>query len=139
MGLRSDGGALTCCHWAYAPAAESPSDAVTAEAARQLREYFAGRLREFSLPLAPAGTPFQLRVWEELARIPYGQTITYGELARRIGRPGACRAVAGACGANPLAIIIPCHRVVAANGIGGFAASLEAKSRLIALERESAG
>lgn len=105
------------------------------EACRQLEEYFAGRRREFSVPLAPEGTRFQRRVWDELARIPYGETISYRELARRSGNPKASRAVGGANGRNPLPVIIPCHRVIAADGsLGGYSSGLERKRELLALE-----
>jgi methylated-DNA-[protein]-cysteine S-methyltransferase len=106
------------------------------EATRQLESYFAGKLRDFRLELQPAGTPFQLAVWRELREIPYGHTISYGELARRIGQPGAARAVGLANGANPIAIIVPCHRVIGANGkLTGFGGGLEVKEKLLALER----
>ena len=85
-------------------------------AKRQLVEYFDGTRRDFDLPLAPHGTAFQCRVWEELRRISYGETISYGELARRIGKPTASRAVGAANGRNPLAIVVPCHRVIGADG-----------------------
>lgn len=104
------------------------------EAAGQLGAYFAGRLREFSLPLAPQGTPFQQRVWQELGRIPYGQTISYGELARRVGCRAA-RAVGQANGRNPLPIVIPCHRVIAADGtLGGYSGGTDVKRTLLELE-----
>lgn len=103
----------------------------------QLREYFAGKRREFELPLAPEGTEFQLRVWRALRAIPYGDTISYGELARRIGNPRAARAVGLANGANPLPIIVPCHRVIGANGaLAGFGGGVEVKRALLALEGE---
>lgn len=106
------------------------------EAARQLAAYFAGERKEFSLPVKPAGTPFQLAVWRELCRIPYGQTISYGELARRIGQPTASRAVGLANGANPIPIVIPCHRVIGANGkLTGFGGGIDVKEKLLALER----
>ncbi len=106
------------------------------EAARQLRAYFEGELREFDLPLAPGGTAFQRRVWSELRRIPHGETISYGELARRIGQPNASRAVGLANGANPIAIVIPCHRVIGSTGkLTGFGGGLDVKARLLALER----
>ena len=109
------------------------------EAKRQLREYFEGERRDFELPLAPAGTPFQLRVWEELRRIPYGETISYGELARRIGRPTASRAVGAANGRNPLAIVVPCHRVIGADGtLTGYGGGLPVKETLLAHERRVA-
>jgi methylated-DNA-[protein]-cysteine S-methyltransferase len=114
---------------------EANSGAV-AEAVAQLRQYFAGRRAEFDLPLAPQGTPFQLAVWRELRKIPYGQTISYGELARRIGNPKASRAVGSANGANQIPIVIPCHRVIAAGGkLGGFGGGLPVKEALLAHER----
>lgn len=106
------------------------------EAIRQLRAYFAGELEEFDLPLAPEGTPFQQQVWQELCRIPYGETISYGELARRIGNPNASRAVGLANGSNPIPIIIPCHRVIGSNGkLTGYGGGLPIKEKLLALER----
>jgi methylated-DNA-[protein]-cysteine S-methyltransferase len=110
------------------------------EAARQLRAYFARELREFNLALSPAGTAFQLGVWRRLREIPYGETITYAELARRIGNPKACRAVGLANGANPLPIVVPCHRVIGSNGkLTGFGGGLPVKAKLLALERPEAG
>lgn len=103
---------------------------------RQLEAYFQGRLRAFDLPIAPRGTPFQLRVWAELRRIPYGRTISYGELARRLGDPKLTRAVGAANGANPISIIIPCHRVIGADGsLVGYGGGLDVKRGLLALER----
>ena len=114
---------------------ESPRGPV-AEAVRQLREYFAGKRTGFDLPLAPQGTEFQRSVWRQLQEIPYGETISYGELARRVGNPKASRAVGSANGANPLPIVIPCHRVIAANGtLGGFGGGLPTKQVLLALEQ----
>ncbi len=102
----------------------------------ELGEYFAGDRRVFSVPLAPAGTPFQLRVWRALLEIPYGDTTSYGELARRLGQPTASRAVGLANGSNPLPVIIPCHRVIGANGaLTGYGGGLPIKQRLLALER----
>lgn len=113
---------------------ESRSGPVPA-AARQIEEYFARKRRAFQLPLAPEGTPFQQRVWRELQRVPYGKTTSYGEIARRLGDPGASRAVGAANGANPIPIIIPCHRAVGADGgLTGFAGGLEVKAKLLALE-----
>ncbi len=107
-----------------------------ADAVRQLRAYFEGRLREFDLPLAPEGTPFQRRVWDELRKIPYGQTISYGELARRISNRNGSRAVGLANGANPISIIIPCHRVIGSNGkLTGYGGGLKNREWLLALER----
>ena len=107
---------------------------------RQLAEYFDGTRRDFCLPLSPHGTAFQHRVWDELLRIPYAETISYGELARRIGRPTASRAVGAANGRNPLAIVVPCHRVIGADGtLTGYGGGLAVKEVLLALERRVAG
>ena len=107
-------------------------------AARQLDEYFAGARRSFDLPLALVGTPFQRKVWLELAAIPYGTTISYGEQARRLGRPRAARAVGAANGANPVPIVLPCHRVIGAGGaLTGFGGGLDIKRDLLALEARS--
>ena len=106
------------------------------EPVRQLTAYFAGRLRAFDLPLAPEGTAFQSAVWHELQRIPYGETISYGELARRLGNPKAVRAVGLANGSNPISIVIPCHRVIGSNGsLVGYGGGLPVKQALLALER----
>jgi methylated-DNA-[protein]-cysteine S-methyltransferase len=108
-----------------------------AETIRQLRAWFAGELRDFDLPLAPEGPAFHSRVWRELCNIPYGETISYGELARRIGSPNAFRAVGRANGANPIAIVIPCHRVIGSNGkLTGYGGGLPRKELLLALERK---
>ena len=102
----------------------------------QLDEYFAGKRRAFELPLSPEGTPFQQTVWKHLQEIPYGQTISYAQLAKAVGNPKACRAVGSANGKNPIAIIIPCHRVIASDGgLGGFASGLENKIQLLGLEK----
>jgi methylated-DNA-[protein]-cysteine S-methyltransferase len=102
----------------------------------QLTAYFAGELEHFDLDLAPEGTPFQQRVWAELRNIPYGATISYGELAVRIGNPNACRAVGLANGSNPIPIVIPCHRVIGSNGkLTGYGGGLPVKEKLLALER----
>jgi len=101
----------------------------------QLTEYLEGKRRGFELPLDLRGTPFQRAVWEELLRIPYGATRTYAELARAVGRPEAVRAVGAANGANPVALVVPCHRVVATGGkLGGYGGGLALKARLLALE-----
>jgi methylated-DNA-[protein]-cysteine S-methyltransferase len=103
---------------------------------RQLHNYFAGELESFDLPLAPEGTPFQLAVWRRLCDIPYGATVSYGELANRIGNPKACRAVGLANGSNPIPIVIPCHRVIGSNGkLTGYGGGLPIKEKLLALER----
>ncbi len=110
-------------------------DAALAAMARQLDEYFAGTRVDFDLELAPRGTSFQLEVWSQLCRIPYGETISYGELAKRVDRPGAARAVGSANGQNPIAIIVPCHRVIGADGsLTGFGGGLPWKRWL--LDRE---
>ncbi len=104
------------------------------ETAAQLEEYFAGERTEFEVTMELDGTPFQREVWAELCRIPYGETISYGELARRVGRPRAPRAVGQANGRNPIPIIVPCHRVLASNGIGGYGGGLKIKRALLAVE-----
>jgi methylated-DNA-[protein]-cysteine S-methyltransferase len=107
------------------------------EVAAQLKAYFAAQLKAFDLPLAPEGTPFQQLVWEELLKIPYGETISYGELAHRIGNPKASRAVGLANGSNPIPIVIPCHRVIGSNGkLTGYGGGLPIKEKLLALEHK---
>jgi len=143
--LTSDGAALTGL-WLEEHAGRAgagPADAwkrdpaLFREAVAQVRAYVAGELRVFSLPLAAAGTPFQRRVWAALAEIPFGETRSYGEIARRIGQPGAARAVGLANGSNPISIVVPCHRVIGANGtLTGYGGGLERKRWL--LEHESA-
>ncbi len=109
--------------------------AVIEEAQAQLDGYFAGKRRDFTLALAPAGTPFQQRVWEALTKIPYGSVASYSEIAKRIGAPDAVRAVGAANGRNPLPIVVPCHRVIGADGsLTGFGGGLPLKRRLLALE-----
>jgi methylated-DNA-[protein]-cysteine S-methyltransferase len=139
--LASDGEALTGLymtdqrHRPELPAADGDDDAVLTAAREQLAEYFAGERREFDLPLSPAGTPFQRAVWEALRDIPYGETAGYGELANRLGRPGAARAVGLANGRNPIAIVVPCHRVIGAAGaLTGYGGGLERKRYLLELE-----
>jgi methylated-DNA-[protein]-cysteine S-methyltransferase len=125
--------------WVAGPLAELPlrPDAPILRAAKQqLGEYFAGERRTFDVPLAPQGTPFQLRAWRELSKIPYGETISYGEQARRVGDPKRARAVGAANGRNPIAIVVPCHRVIGKNGaLTGFGGGMEAKRILLALEQ----
>ena len=109
--------------------------ALLKEAKAQLEAYFAGKLKDFSLPIAPAGTDFQLKVWEVLLTIPYGETITYGQLAERVGNATASRAVGMANSRNPLPIIIPCHRVIGANRkLTGYTGGLDIKIKLLNLE-----
>lgn len=111
-------------------------DAVWATAVAQLTAYFAGELHTFTLPLAPQGTPFQQQVWAYLQTIPYGRTTTYGTIATALGNPNSSRAVGAANGRNPIAIIVPCHRVVGSNGkLTGYAGGLPIKEALLGLER----
>jgi methylated-DNA-[protein]-cysteine S-methyltransferase len=106
------------------------------EVARQIAEFFAGNRRTFDFPLAPRGSDFQKRVWTELVKIPFGETISYGELARRIGNPAASRAVGRANATNPIALIVPCHRVIGSNGkLTGYAGSIDLKEKLLVWER----
>ncbi len=107
---------------------------VLTDAATQLGEYFARERTAFSIPLELYGTEFQKEVWAELSRIRYGETISYGELARRVGRPKGARAVGQANAKNPIPIIVPCHRVLASNGIGGYGGGLPVKRSLLAIE-----
>jgi methylated-DNA-[protein]-cysteine S-methyltransferase len=114
---------------------EEPDAAPLAECARQVREYFEGRRKAFDIPLAPMGTDFQRRVWSEIARIAFGATITYAELAARAGAPGSARAAGAATGRNPISIVVPCHRVLGADGaLTGYAGGLARKQRLLELE-----
>ncbi len=122
------------------PCEEDENDPLICEAARQLEEYFAGRRREFDLPIELHGTAFQQRVWEALLAIPYGETRTYAEIATSMGIPGGARAVGGANHANPIAIVVPCHRVVNADGgLGGYGGGLALKRMLLEMERLGSG
>jgi methylated-DNA-[protein]-cysteine S-methyltransferase len=119
------------------PIAENKEHPVLLEAERQLDEYFAGKRKDFSLKFDWAGTEFQKEVWQALATIPFGETRSYGQIARQIGRPRAVRAVGAANGRNPLSIMVPCHRVIGSNGKPtGFAGGLEIKARLLRMESE---
>jgi methylated-DNA-[protein]-cysteine S-methyltransferase len=134
--LRARDGAL--CELSFAGGGGddgAPADPILAEARAQLEAYFAGERTTFDLLLAPAGTPFDRRVWELVAAIPHGRTATYGELAAQLGAPGSARAVGAANGRNPIAIVIPCHRVIGARGaLTGYAYGVERKAALLALE-----
>lgn len=140
--LTCDGTALTGLYMEPSRKAQSTDswaeDAAAlplAAALRQLNEYFAGTRRTFDLPLRLAGTAFQQRVWRELTEIPYGETWSYGQLARRIGKPNASRAVGLANGRNPVSILVPCHRVIGADGsLTGYGGGLERKQWLLAHE-----
>lgn len=142
MLLTTDGNAIESCRWL--PSANNANDEndandeIIAQAIEEITEYLEGKRKEFSVNIRVEGTEFRIKVWEELRRIPYGKTITYAELARRIGRPKAYRAVANACGANPLPIIIPCHRVVASGGKpGGYTGGLDIKQTLLEIEKQN--
>lgn len=127
--------------WSDAPVSPAPAHihARATEWLGQIDGYFAGRRRDFDLPILTSGTKFQEAVWCELRKIPYGQTASYSDIARAIGRPRAARAVAQACHVNPIAIIIPCHRVIGADGsLTGYAAGLEIKRLLLRLEHRVA-
>jgi methylated-DNA-[protein]-cysteine S-methyltransferase len=138
--LTSDGESLTglyMCQHKGRPAAGPEAccqrdDSAFQSVSEQLAAYFCGELRDFDIPLRMPGTPFQCQVWEGLRAIPYGSTVSYAELARRIGRPGASRAVGSANGRNPISIVVPCHRVIAADGtLGGYGGGLERKEWLL--------
>lgn len=139
--LGADASGLTCVRLAsgFSEAQETtPRNSFLREAAMQIRAYFAGTLRRFDLPLHPAGTPFQQRVWAALRAIPYGETRSYKDIARTVGSPRAFRAVGMANHRNPLLLVTPCHRVIAASGaLCGFACGLECKSFLLRFEREN--
>jgi methylated-DNA-[protein]-cysteine S-methyltransferase len=139
--LLGEGDALTALHMApfTVPPAARREAAAFRDAETQLEAYFAGELTDFDLPLAPRGTPFQLRVWEALTRIPYGTTSTYGAIAEAVGRPDAVRAVGACNGQNPIAIVVPCHRVIGADGsLVGYGGGLDRKRTLLELEAEHA-
>lgn len=144
MLLIADGGVLTQCKWisheadSLRSSTSTQDDGVIDLAVTQISEYLAGKRKEFSIPMCLKGSDFRMKVWDEMRKIPYGETVSYKELAQRIGSPAACRAVANACGANPFPIIIPCHRVVASGGkSGGYTGGLEIKLTLLALENQN--
>ena len=142
VGIRARGGRIVGLHLPNAALPRVPAGGCASadkpllvEAFAQLKAYLAGRLKVFDLPLETGGTPFQREVWEALRRVPYGKTASYAEIARAIGRPKAARAVGMANHANPIAIIIPCHRIIASGGgLGGYGGGLALKRRLLALE-----
>ncbi len=117
---------------------KDPASSILSRAVTQLKEYFKGEREEFDLPLDAEGTEFQKRVWKQLQQIPYGQTRSYQEIARKVRNPKACRAVGTANGRNPLSIIVPCHRVITSSGtLGGYAGGLNVKEKLLRLEGRS--
>lgn len=139
--LTQEGDCLTGLYFGRLPCRgqEGPTP-ILEETVRQLAEYFAGKRRDFALPLLLKGTPFQRRVWEALQAIPYGETCSYGDIARAVGSPKACRAVGGANHKNPISIIVPCHRVVGAQGgLTGYGGGLDNKRFLLDLERRVLG
>ena len=124
--------------WRGPGASWRQSDAPFAAVREQLAEYFAGERQQFDVPLKLAGTPFQQRVWQELVGIPFGTTISYAEVARRLGRPTAARAVGAANARNPIAVVVPCHRVIGADGkLTGYAGGINKKQWLLAWERRA--
>lgn len=135
--LEEKNGLLTQCRWTNEYVTDTDRSTLLDLAVNQILEYFAGTRHTFRLPIALRGTDFQLKVWRALAEIPYGETRTYGQIAAAIGKPGAQRAVAQACSRNPFCVLIPCHRVVAANNLGGYTApnGLATKLHLLSLER----
>ncbi|MDE6551546.1 MAG: methylated-DNA--[protein]-cysteine S-methyltransferase [Muribaculaceae bacterium] len=140
MLLEADTDVLIRCKWTDTSdiPAPKPDHGVINMAVSQISEYLAGERREFSIPLRLEGTAFRKKVWSELRAIPYGEAITYKELASRIGNPKAVRAVANACGANPFPILIPCHRVVASGGkAGGYTGGLDIKLALLEIEKQN--
>ena len=136
--LRGSGKAVTELTVAEEAGTDNP-DALLEDAARQVLRFLAGKQRELTFPIEPEGTEFQKQVWQALREIPYGHTDTYGGLAARIGRPKACRAVGSAAGKNPILLAIPCHRLLASDGLGGFSCGLERKKVLLELEGRACG
>lgn len=137
--LASTDRGLASVHFgAEIPANGAMDESANREAIEQLQEYFDGKRTSFDLPLDVSGTPFQLSVWNELRKIPYGATCSYGDIARSLGKPGAARAVGMANHDNPVAVVIPCHRVVGADGsLTGYAGGLHLKEKLLAIETQS--
>ena len=142
VGIAEEDGAITDLFFQgeAAPAAATGETPLLREAARQLAEYLEGQRTRFDLPLAPAGTAFQLRVWQALQAIPYGETRSYQAVAESIGQPNACRAVGLANNRNPISIVIPCHRVIGKDGsLVGYGGGLAIKERLLRMEADHAG
>lgn len=144
MLLTADRDVLTQCKWTLPGHGHAdctpmgPKNGIIEMAISQIYEYLEGKRHDFSIPLRLEGTEFRMKVWDEMRKIPYGETVTYKELARRIGSPDDCRAVANACGANPFPILIPCHRVVASGGkTGGYTGGLDIKLSLLEIEKQN--
>ena len=133
LGVESDGDHIVALHWDATP--RGAGSALLAEAVAQLEAYNAGKLEEFDLPLAPAGSDFQKQVYDAMQAIPYGETLTYGEIAKALGVPA--QPVGQACGANPIPVIIPCHRVLSKNGIGGFSGAGGVEGKIALLKHEN--
>ena len=141
VGLREEDGFIVRLHLPDRSEAvsEGPETPVIREAFEQLEAYFAGRRKTFDLPLRREGTPFMQKVWRALCDVPYGKTASYGDIAKAVGNPKACRAVGMANNRNPIAIIVPCHRIVGGNGkLVGYGGGLDMKRRLLDLERAHA-
>lgn len=143
IGIMENGTAITNLYFVgknEQPPVTIKETALLKEAGWQLKDYLGGKRKSFELPLDPAGTEFQLRVWQALQQIAYGQTQSYGEIAKSIGRPEAFRAVGMANSKNPISIFIPCHRVIGASGkLVGYAGGLDSKDYLLNLEKQHAG
>lgn len=136
LGITEENGFITRVSFGAEDSRLQEDTPLLRRAAQELAEYFAGSRKMFDLPLLAAGTPFRQQVWRELCKIPYGQTCSYAELARRVGNPSACRAVGGANHHNPIVILIPCHRVVGADGsLTGYGGGMNRKQFLLALEQ----
>lgn len=143
LGITDNGAAVTNLYWNREDPGsdcEVRETALLKQTGQELREYLAGVRRSFDLPLAPEGTEFQQAVWKVLQNIPYGQTWSYKQVAEAVGRPRASRAVGGACNKNPLSILIPCHRVIGANGrMVGYGGGLDKKEYLLQMEKAYTG
>ena len=135
--VATDGDSVCGAHFGpVETATATPTDTIAARAVAELRAYFAGELTEFGTPVTvPRGSEFERAVWREMTRIPYGETLTYSEVARLVGDPGAARAVGVACNRNPIPVIVPCHRIIGAGGkLVGFGGGLDRKVKLLELE-----
>lgn len=138
VGIAENGSAITKVFFCNEPCSGSCKTPLLQNAALQLEEYLAGTRREFDLPLAPKGTPFQQAIWKALLDIPYGDTRSYAQIAHAVGNPKACRAVGMANHNNPIAVIIPCHRVIGKNGkLTGYAGGIDKKDALLLLEQKN--